>query len=61
MPRQLVDEDENSEEISKDLFDKIKEILYCSICGDIMKDPLNVKACLHKFCAKCIEDYTRVT
>lgn len=58
-PRELENE-ENSEEISMDMFNKIKEVLYCTICGDIMKDPLNVKMCLHKYCAKCIEDYNRV-
>ena len=29
------------------------------MCSDVFTRPLNVKDCLHKFCAKCIEDYNR--
>lgn len=37
----------------------IKDVFKCSICLSIYTDPVNIKNCLHKFCKKCIEDYTR--
>jgi hypothetical protein len=46
--------------IDLNAFDKMKHFLFCSVCSDIYKDPLNVRQCLHKFCAGCIEDYNRV-
>jgi len=39
----------------------IKEIFTCSFCMDIFNEPVNIKNCLHKFCKKCIENYTRTT
>jgi hypothetical protein len=39
----------------------IKEIFTCSFCMDIFNQPVNIKNCLHKFCKKCIENYTRTT
>ena len=33
----------------------LKDALTCSICYDLVKDPLAVRSCLHKFCFKCIE------
>lgn len=48
------------ESIDSNLFDKLKETLLCSVCSDVYIDPLNVKQCLHKFCAACIEDYNRL-
>jgi hypothetical protein len=59
-PRRISNEEEDSEEIDYECFLKIKEVLYCPICFEMMKDPLNVKMCLHKFCGKCIEDYNRI-
>lgn len=54
------DESVDSEFVNLELFDSIKEALLCSVCSDVFKDPLNVKQCLHKFCATCIEDYNRL-
>jgi hypothetical protein len=45
--------------IDMDLFAQIKELILCPVCYDVMKDPLNVKMCLHKFCSNCIENYAR--
>lgn len=45
--------------INSKLFDRLKECLLCQVCSDVFTRPLNVKDCLHKFCAKCIEDYNR--
>ena len=42
------------------VFETLKEGLLCSVCAEIYKDPFNVKNCLHKFCANCIEDYNRI-
>jgi hypothetical protein len=49
-----------SEYITMDLFDKLKEGLLCPVCAEIYKNPLNVRQCLHKFCLNCIEDYNRI-
>ncbi|CDW80562.1 zinc finger (c3hc4 ring finger) [Stylonychia lemnae] len=57
-PRKLKDEDQD-EEIDLECFNQIKEILHCPVCYDILKEPLNVKMCLHKFCRHCIENYNR--
>ena len=45
----------NEEQISS----AIKDVFKCVICLSIYTDPVNIKNCLHKFCKKCIEDYTR--
>lgn len=58
-PRILLNEEQDNEEIDLECFQLIKEVLQCPICTDIVKDPLNVKNCLHKFCANCIENYNR--
>ena len=52
-------DDPSEENIDLDLFQELKEVLLCPVCYDVYKDPLNVKQCLHKFCAACIEDYNR--
>eukprot|EP00347_Sterkiella_histriomuscorum_P021101 403335250 len=59
-PRRLENEDFDNNEIDLKSFTDIKEILHCPVCLDILKDPLNVKMCLHKFCAHCIENYNRL-
>lgn len=58
-PRILENEDEADEDIDFECFQQIKETLHCPICYDILKDPLNVRMCLHKFCCHCIEGYNR--
>ena len=58
-PRKLADDEANSEEIDYSVFQQIKENLHCPVCFDILKNPLNVKMCLHKFCGDCIENYNR--
>ena len=45
--------------INMNIFDNLKEGLLCPVCFDVFKDPYNVRQCLHKFCAVCIEDYNR--
>lgn len=37
----------------------VKEVFRCSICLNILLEPVNIKTCLHKFCKKCIEEYHR--
>lgn len=56
---QKLDSDEDEEIIDMELFSQIKELILCPVCYDVMKDPLNVKMCLHKFCSNCIENYSR--
>ncbi len=59
-PRVIVNEaQEENEYIDMSLFSSIKEMIHCPVCFDILKEPLNVKMCLHKFCSKCIENYSR--
>jgi hypothetical protein len=58
-PRNIINENDENSEIDIDTFHKLKELLMCPICTGIMKEPLNVKTCLHKFCAPCIENYNR--
>jgi hypothetical protein len=65
-PKQRPEESEISSDtygqhqlINSKLFDRLKECLLCQVCSDVFTRPLNVKDCLHKFCAKCIEDYNR--
>lgn len=48
------------EYIDAGLFNRLKEVLFCSVCSDMYVDPQNVKQCLHKFCAACIEDQIRL-
>jgi hypothetical protein len=55
----------NLHEVEEDVidmkfFDDMKHVLFCQVCSDVYVDPLNVKQCLHKFCASCIEDYNRL-
>jgi len=57
-PRLL--EEEDDDEIDLALFTQLKDSLVCPVCFDILKDPLNVKMCLHKFCCNCIESYNRM-
>jgi len=45
--------------LTKKIFDEIKKLITCPICLDIVKEPVNVKTCLHKFCSECIEKYNR--
>ena len=59
-PRILVEGDGEGDYIDLALFQKIKEAaLLCPVCFDVFKHPVNVRQCLHKFCAQCIEDYNR--
>lgn len=51
---------EDKKKIPRESFQAILEIVKCPVCLEVMDDPVNVKACLHKFCNKCIEKYIRV-
>ena len=53
------EEDPSDKPVDLKMFRILKEALLCPVCFDVYKDPLNVKQCLHKFCASCIEDYNR--
>ena len=35
-------------------YDTIRNELQCSICLDVMKDAVTIKACMHSFCETCI-------
>jgi len=58
-PRIITNIEQDDEEIDFECFQQVKDVLHCPVCYDILKDPLNVKMCLHKFCANCIENYNR--
>ena len=30
----------------------------CSICHDLLEDPITIKSCDHNFCRACIENWT---
>ena len=51
------DQEKQEQKIDWPIFEALSEVLKCAICLDIMRDPTNVKLCLHKFCAPCIEKY----
>ena len=38
-------------------FEKLKTALECPICRCIMRDPVYVKYCLHKYCSECLMRY----
>jgi len=50
----------DEEEIDEETYEQLKNLLTCIFCKDILSQPVNVKSCLHKFCASCIEKYNRV-
>ena len=62
-PRLMVESEdpecEASQEIDIELFRQIKEVLLCPVCFDVYKLPVNVRSCLHKYCANCIDLYNR--
>jgi hypothetical protein len=58
-PREILNESDESASVDLSLFRQIKELLHCPVCYDVLKDPLNVKMCLHKFCSNCIENFSR--
>jgi hypothetical protein len=39
---------------------KLEEILKCSICLEVIKDPVTLAGCLHNYCKECIEQVPRV-
>ncbi|KRW98092.1 hypothetical protein PPERSA_03051 [Pseudocohnilembus persalinus] len=45
--------------LSKLQFENIFQLLKCPICLEIFNDPYYVKACSHRFCKTCIEDFVR--
>ena len=49
---------ESNININQDQINKIiEEIFRCSICYNILNNPVSIKGCLHKFCKNCISDY----
>ena len=52
-PRILQESEKSAESdtITMEIFQKIKEVILCPVCYDVYKSPVNVKQCLHKFCA----------
>src|SRR5882757_6014744 len=37
--------------------DQIDDILLCSICNDVLEQPVQLKECEHAFCAECIDEW----
>jgi hypothetical protein len=56
-PRVLSSGETEDEEIDIETFREIKEVLHCPVCFDILKKPLTVRLCGHKFCSHCIKSY----
>ena len=49
----------NDEIINKEYYEGIKDIIICSICLDIVYNPLQCDKCQHCFCSKCIQKCKR--
>jgi len=52
------DDDGDNELISIKTF---KDLFCCSICFGVMKDPVAIRSCLHKFCQNCLEELHRTS
>jgi len=54
--RELKKENERGdEEIEAEKMKKILEQLNCSVCLDVLDQPMVIKKCLHKFCRDCMQ------
>ena len=53
LPREKTETSEGEEKISIKFF---KDIFSCTICYGILKEPVAVRTCLHKFCQNCLEE-----
>lgn len=62
----LLDYNEDGECIEEGKNDSIsiktfKDLFMCSICFNILKEPVAVRNCLHKFCQQCLEELHRTS
>jgi len=44
--------------VNKEYYESIKETIKCSICFNIIKDPVQCDLCQHCFCSNCIKKVT---
>jgi len=44
-----------SDIVNKEYYKSIKDVINCSICSDIIKDPVQCNKCQHCFCSLCIK------
>lgn len=51
---------ESEDEVEEDTINKLKIMLTCPICMEILQDPVYIKACSHRFCKICIEKAIRM-
>ena len=48
------------EYLSNDFIRSFRREVMCAICQDILKEPVLLKTCAHRFCKDCIETHIRV-
>ena len=42
--------------VNQEYYNRIKNLINCSICLNIVKDPVQCDKCQHYFCSKCVKN-----